>query len=88
VRHSRLPSVFLPFALVVLGGTGSPVQAHRGIAEYPIPTVGGDPYDIAVGPDGNMWFTEEQGDKNRTNHTRRGDKGVSDPSRGSPNGHH
>lgn len=36
------------------------------ITEYPIPTSGGGPCgpcDITAGPDGNLWFTERQGNK-------------------------
>src|SRR5512135_1546470 len=28
------------------------------IAEFPVPTAGGGPLEIAAGPDGNLWFTE------------------------------
>ena len=33
------------------------------ITEYPIPTDGSSPYGITTGPDGNLWFTEAQGNK-------------------------
>ncbi len=33
------------------------------IAEFPIPTANSGPSDIALGPDGNLWFTEAQGNR-------------------------
>jgi uncharacterized protein (TIGR03437 family) len=33
------------------------------VTEYPVPTANSGPYGIAVGPDGTLWFTEENGDK-------------------------
>jgi len=33
------------------------------ITEFPIPTAGSQPYGITMGPDGNVWFTEEVGNK-------------------------
>jgi virginiamycin B lyase len=33
------------------------------IIEYDIPTANAGPYGIALGPDGAMWFTENQGNK-------------------------
>jgi streptogramin lyase len=33
------------------------------ISEFPIPTANSDPVSITTGPDGNLWFTEEQVDK-------------------------
>jgi virginiamycin B lyase len=33
------------------------------IKEYPIPTPLSRPWGIAVGPDGNLWFTETLGNK-------------------------
>ena len=32
------------------------------VTVYPIPTSGSNPFGITVGPDGNLWFTEEFGD--------------------------
>jgi len=31
--------------------------------EYDIPTKAAVPYGLCVGPDGNLWFTERQGNK-------------------------
>jgi streptogramin lyase len=33
------------------------------IREFAVPTSASTPLDIALGPDGNLWFTEEAGDK-------------------------
>jgi streptogramin lyase len=37
--------------------------AASDITEYTVPTPGSAPYAIAVGPDGNLWFTEVLGNK-------------------------
>jgi streptogramin lyase len=34
-----------------------------GIAEFPIPTLNSGPNGITAGPDGNIWFTEQSGNK-------------------------
>jgi streptogramin lyase len=34
-------------------------SADPTINEYPIPTTNASPYNLAQGPDGNMWFTEQ-----------------------------
>src|SRR5512143_2505470 len=36
----------------------SSVASTQTITEFPIPTAGAVPCGIAVGPDGNLWFTE------------------------------
>ena len=33
------------------------------LATYPLPTSGSGPFGIAAGPDGNVWFTEDLGNK-------------------------
>jgi virginiamycin B lyase len=33
------------------------------ITEFPIPTAASSPYSIAAGPDGNLWFTESDGNR-------------------------
>jgi streptogramin lyase len=38
-------------------------QAQVTFTEYPVPTAGGYPYGITAGPDGNLWFTEREGNK-------------------------
>jgi streptogramin lyase len=52
----------------VIGSSGAiysaPVITTNGmITDYPLPASNGDPQGIAAGPDGNLWFTEETGDK-------------------------
>jgi len=42
------------------GVAGATVGA---ISEYPIPTGGGEPTEIAAGPGGSLWFTEYHGNK-------------------------
>src|SRR6516164_9857604 len=34
-----------------------------GIAEFPLPAAGSVPFGITTGPDGNIWFTEDQANK-------------------------
>ena len=34
------------------------IQLPTTQTRFPIPTGGGDPFDITTGPDGNLWFTE------------------------------
>jgi streptogramin lyase len=43
-------------------GLTSPASAQT-ISEFPIPTSGSYPWGIAAGPDGNLWFTENLGNK-------------------------
>ena len=46
-------------ALLLVALLDSPVAAVTlKIDEFPIPTAGSSPRSIAVGPDGNLWFTE------------------------------
>ena len=33
------------------------------ITEFPIPTAASQPWWITAGPDGNLWFTEQNGNK-------------------------
>ena len=54
--------------LYAIGSTGgiysSPVKTTSGtIVEYPIPTASAAPRGIAAGPDGNLWFAEENPNK-------------------------
>ncbi len=44
----------IPASLTAVGGT---------FTEYPLPTSNAQPYSIATGPDGNLWFTESNSDK-------------------------
>jgi streptogramin lyase len=54
--------------LYVIGSSGgiysSSIKPPGGsMAEYPIPTASAAPNDIVAGPDGNLWFTENNGNK-------------------------
>jgi streptogramin lyase len=40
-----------------------PAPASAAITEFPIPTAASDPFGITPGPDGALWFTEEDGNK-------------------------
>src|ERR1035438_8811512 len=59
----RVPSRWLRHGLwtvlfVLIGW--SPLQAQS-ITEYTMPTAGSNPWGIAAGPDGALWFTESVG---------------------------
>jgi len=41
----------------------SPSRCRGGLTRYPIPTAGGTPYQVHLGPDGALWFTEIEGNK-------------------------
>ena len=68
--RSRLFSPVRPLAVALLAvllvglvpaaATADPVGA---ITEHPLPTAESAPQGIAVGPDGNLWFTETQGNR-------------------------
>ena len=45
------------------GGGGLPIAPANVITEYTIPTTSSVPYGLAEGPDGNLWFTENAGNK-------------------------
>ncbi|MEP6767480.1 MAG: hypothetical protein ABJC61_02335, partial [Acidobacteriota bacterium] len=50
-------------ALVLLFGTlSAPSATAQAIIEFPLPA-GSSPAGITAGPDGNMWFVEEHGDR-------------------------
>src|SRR5262249_43040338 len=55
VRHGAI----LFFGWVGLLGSSLPPA----ITEFPVPDAGADPVDIAVGPDGALWFTEQHADR-------------------------
>lgn len=60
MRASSCIRVLAPsFALAALCGS---LQAQA-LIEFPVPTPGSRPYTIVAGPDGNMWFTESNGNK-------------------------
>ena len=59
-------AAFLTAIVVSVGLQGlssAPVRAEAGtVTEFPVPSRGG-PEFITAGPDGNLWFTEEAGNK-------------------------
>src|SRR5450755_1942513 len=73
----RLSPIVLTFVLVACGGgsessqgsavvpTLSQLSIHKNvrIVEYSIPTVTSNAIAITAGPDGNLWFAEERGNK-------------------------
>jgi virginiamycin B lyase len=70
MRPRRFPHPFpLPAILVAVallsGAAGPAAAAFRSsrVHEFPVPTGGARPYTIVAGPDGNLWFTESNGNK-------------------------
>ena len=59
-RTLRTLSLLLSACLVVLSFALMPRQAHAAvsISETTVPTAASGPFDIALGPDGALWFTE------------------------------
>jgi virginiamycin B lyase len=51
--------LFLAFAPLCAAGALAQVT----ITEFPVPTANSRPYTIVPGPDGNLWFTESNGNK-------------------------
>src|SRR2546423_423289 len=63
--RARLAALLTALVVSVglLGLSSAPVWAAVGtVTEFPIPTRG-TPFDITAGPDGNLWFTENEGGK-------------------------
>lgn len=64
-RIRPLSTLLVPLALALWGGAG-PAAAHATtspaaprISAFPIPTPNSEPIEITLGPDGNLWFTEQ-----------------------------
>jgi len=49
--------------LLIATGTTTALAKVGHFTEYGIPTSGSGPIGITAGPDGNVWFTESNGDK-------------------------
>jgi poly(3-hydroxybutyrate) depolymerase len=47
----------------VIPALAAPRIAVRSLRQFHLPTPGAEPFDIAAGPDGSMWFTEFHADK-------------------------
>jgi hypothetical protein len=60
-RRSRI-GVIVAGCVMAVAAAG-PAQAAWTASEYPIPTTGANPWGIATGPDGGIWFTEDNGNK-------------------------
>jgi virginiamycin B lyase len=70
---ARLVLAFLAAGLLTACGGGTPVTSGTPTpaptatpavtAQYPIPTASSKPMDIALGSDGNLWFTESNASK-------------------------
>src|SRR5215467_5689961 len=54
-----LSTLFVVFLIVL--GAAAPAQANRVRREFLIPTIFSRPVAITKGPDGNLWFTESDG---------------------------
>ena len=57
-RHTAL--AVLGLMVMLTGPTPAPAQT---VTEFPVPTPSSAPAGITVGPDGALWFTEENGNK-------------------------
>jgi streptogramin lyase len=55
--------VFLCLLVGLLVGCGASTSHPSGLTEFPIPTSQSSPKAITAGPDGNLWFTEQAGNK-------------------------
>ena len=65
-RARRVLSAAASLGLVAAAAilTGPAAQAAAGdVTEYAVPTPGSFPFGIAAGRDGNVWFTEDIGNK-------------------------
>lgn len=61
-RGRAIPIVLLVGAMLI-GLAAQSAQAAPSITEYPIPTPDSRLAGITAGPDGNLWFTENNGNK-------------------------
>src|SRR5712691_9332341 len=61
-RHGLL-SVLMFLLVGLLIGCGASTSHPSGPTEFPIPTAGSSPIAITAGPDGNLWFAEQEGNK-------------------------
>ncbi len=63
IRSSALLVVCMALALASIGGTTPAVAAPTGTVTEFSDGITGTPYGIAAGPDGDLWFTENAGNK-------------------------
>jgi len=57
------PPAWAPGPTAVVPVLTAPRPAIRSLRQFHLPTPGAEPFDIAAGPGGSMWFTEFHGDK-------------------------
>jgi virginiamycin B lyase len=62
IRRSRVQRI-LNLAAALGGLAGAAPAMAQSFNEFPVPTAGGMPDSIALGLDGNLWFTENAGNK-------------------------
>src|SRR6266436_995004 len=58
VSLNALPAAL---ALTLVAAVWPAVASAQAITEFPVTTVASSPREITTGPDGNLWFTEEDG---------------------------
>jgi streptogramin lyase len=64
MRPLRFLISLVPITLLVVEAASRPAQAIRIRGrEFPVPTAFSAPRGITAGPDGNLWFTEFDGNK-------------------------
>jgi len=63
-RRRRVPFALVSLVLLLSAGeTIPPASAAGTIAEYVLPTTASQPLSITLGPDGNLWFAERDGNR-------------------------
>src|SRR5262245_45830415 len=62
-RPTRKTVIVLLAAVTAVAISSSVAKAQPPITEFPVPTTSSTPTTIVVGPDGNLWFTEQGADK-------------------------
>ena len=61
--RSACPPVALLASICLLGGSVASASPQAKVKQFAIPTLDSRPYSITSGPDGNLYFTESDGDK-------------------------
>jgi streptogramin lyase len=61
IKSSRRGGRSAALILAVVGAGLARITDGQVITEFTTPTADGDPYRVATGPDGNLWFTELAG---------------------------
>jgi streptogramin lyase len=63
LRQTRFVLILTLMVVQIVAMAGSPAEAGRRGTEFPVPTPSSYPEDITAGSDGNLWFTEYDGNK-------------------------